>query len=216
LFVGGLAFTQMASAHECTTNPETGVEECGPAAVYPDWRPNYIPLMDLRDRESEQERRDAQRWRDENGCETQYCVWADPTLSVDDEAGPATVHAGTAGDHSLGEAAHSDEGHEDNEFGNHDTHGGAIYADVCLGSDEGASYEGNAGACTGMQDTQVGVTVVDHLTCPAGCADEYHIVRPLDPEYTQEQVDESITATQTAVSDPVRHICGYEYADPSC
>jgi hypothetical protein len=43
-----------------------------------------------------------------------------------------------------------------------------------------------------------------------GCADEYHVVRPLDQDYTQTQVDNSVRDTQTAVSDPQRHLCGYE------
>jgi len=210
VLVGFAVMAPRAEAHECTYDENGEVIECHPADVYPDWRPNYVPVMDLEDRNDEEQKRDAQRWRDENGCDTQFCVWAKPSGSVDDESGPATLHAGSAGDHSLLEGAHSDEGHEDNEFGNHDTHGGSIYADMCAGSDAGTSYDGQAGECEGPEDTQVGITIVDHLTCPMGCADEYHVVRPLDQDYTQTQVDNSVRDTQTAVSDPQRHLCGYE------
>lgn len=224
LVVGGLLFTVVglavlapaALAHECPAGTGPTSPECQPAAVYPDWRPNYVPVMDLQDRSDEQQKRDAQRWRDENGCHGQFCVWADPSGSVDDEAGPGTLHAGSAGDHSLGEGAHSDEGHEQNEFGNHDTHGGSIYADICAGSDAGTSYEGRAGDCTGPEDTQVGITIVDHLTCPMGCMDEYHVVRPLDSDYTEAQVANSARDTETALSDPQRHLCGYEQYDSAC
>lgn len=216
VMVLGLAgvLANQAVAHQCTTT--TTAEECEPTDVYPNWRDNIVPVADLADRDDEEQRRDAQRWRDENGCLTQYCVWADPTASVDDGDGPLTVHGGTAGDHSLGEAAHSDEGHVDDEFGNHDSHGGAIYVDLCLGSDAGGSYEDQAGACTGMQDTQAGITVVDHLTCPIGCADEYHVVRPLDQPYTEEQLADSQRDLGEIGDDPQRYACGYEEYGSSC
>lgn len=233
LFVAGLpVFQQIASAHACTEPapaeetgkkpkkhdppPEPSEPECGPTDVYPNWRDNFVPLFDLADRDDEQQKRDAQRWRDENGCENQFCIWANPSGSVDDPEGPATLHAGMAGEHALGEAAHSDENHSDTEFGNHDSHGGSIYADVCLGTDNGTSYEDNAGACEDMYDTQVGITVVDHLTCPAGCADEYHVIRPLDAEYTQEQANDSQRDIGEIAADPQRYICGYEEQGSAC
>lgn len=221
-----------ALAHQCSTtteepDPHPGrghgrpgteepAEECGPTDVYPNWRGNYVPLFDLADRDDEQQRRDAQRWRDENGCDSQFCTWADPSASVNDPEGPATLHAGIAGDHTLTEGAHADEGHADSEFGNHDSHGGAVYVDVCAGTDAGTSHEGQAGACTGPQDTQVGITVVDHLPCPAGCADEYHVVRPADPAYTQEQVNDSQRDIGEVAADPQRWACGYEEQGSSC
>lgn len=227
LALGGLAIgAAVVQAHACTTTttpapepdkkpkkgeeppPPTTTEECGPTDVYENWRDNYLPLFDLADRDDEQQKRDAQRWRDENGCENQFCIWAEPSASRDDPG--ATFHGGTAGEHALGEAAHSDEGHPDNEFGNHDSHGGAIYLDVCAGTDDGTSYEDNAGACSGPEDTQAGITVVDHLTCPAGCADEYHVVRPLDTPYTQEQLSDSQRDLGEAAADPKGHLCGYE------
>lgn len=196
--------------------PQEPEETCGPTDVYPNWRDNYVPLFDLADREDEQQRRDAQRWRDENGCDTQFCTWADPSVSVNDPEGPATLHAGIAGDHTLTEGAHDDEGHDGSEFGNHDSHGGAVYADVCAGTDAGTSHEGQAGACTGPQDTQVGITVVDHLDCPAGCADEYHVVRPLDPAYTEEQASDSQRDLAAVAADPQRWACGYEEQGSAC
>ena len=233
LVVGGLPVLQMSAfAHACTEPapqeetdkkpkkkdppPPPSEPECGPTDVYPNWRDNVVPAFDLADRDDEQQKRDAQRWRDENGCEKQFCIWASPSGSVDDPEGPATIHAGMAGEHALGEAAHSDEDHTDTEFGNHDSHGGSIYADICLGTDNGTSYEDNAGSCEDMYDTQVGITVVDHLTCPAGCADEYHIVRPLDPEYTQEQMADSQRDIGEIAADPQRYACGYEEMGSAC
>jgi hypothetical protein len=196
--------------------PPPAEEECGPTDVYPNWRDNVVPLFDLEDRDDEQQKRDAQRWRDENGCETQFCIWANPSGSVDDEAGPATFHAGMAGEHALGEAAHSDEGHTDDEFGNHDSHGGTIYADVCLGTDAGTSYEDNAGACEDIYDSQVGIVIVDHLTCPAGCADEYHVIRPTDPAFTRAQLEDSQRDIGEIAADPQRYACGYEEQGSAC
>ena len=196
--------------------PEPTEPECGPTDVYPNWRDNVVPLFDLEDRDDEQQKRDAQRWRDENGCEKQFCIWANPSGSVDDEAGPGTLHAGMAGEHALGEAAHSDEGHTDDEFGNHDSHGGSIYADICLGTDAGTSYEDHAGACEDMYDSQVGIVVVDHLTCPAGCMDEYHVIRPTDPAFTQGQLADSQRDIGEIAADPQRYACGYEEQGSAC
>ncbi len=215
---GVAAFNQAVQAHACT-EPAPGEEvpaECGPTDVYPNWRDNLVPLFDLEDRDDEQQKRDAQRWRDENGCEKQFCIWANPSGSVDDHEGPATIHAGMAGEHALGEAAHSDEDHSDTEFGNHDSHGGSIYADVCLGTDAGTSYEDHAGACEDMYDSQVGITIVDHLTCPAGCADEYHVIRPTDPAFTAAQVEDSQRDTGEIAADPQRYACGYEERGSAC
>ena len=234
LCIAGLPVLEMAAhAHACTEPapaeetdgkkpkkkdppPPPDEPECGPTDVYPNWRDNFIPLFDLADRDDEQQKRDAQRWRDENGCEKQFCIWANPSGSVDDPEGPATIHAGMAGEHALGEAAHSDEDHTDTEFGNHDSHGGSIYADICLGTDNGTSYENQAGACEDLNDTQVGITVVDHLTCPAGCADEYHVIRPLDTAYTQEQMADSQRDIGEIAADPQRYVCGYEEQGSAC
>ena len=233
LSMAGLGFLQQAvQAHACTEPaaqeetgkkpkkndppPEPAEPECEPSGVYPNWRDNVVPLFDLEDRDDEQQKRDAQRWRDENGCQQQFCTWANPSGSVDDPEGPLTLHAGTAGEHALGEAAHSDEGHADDEFGNHDTHGGSIYADICLGTDDGTSFEGQAGACEDVYDSQVGITVVDHLTCPAGCMDEYHVIRPTDPESTQHQLEDSQRDAGEIAADPQRYACGYEEQGSAC
>lgn len=172
LIAGGIA-----SAHECT-NPNDP-EDCHPTTVYPNWRGNRVPFFGLNDRENPEERREAQRWRDEWGCKQQFCVWADFSNSVNSRT-PNEIHAGLAGDHSfLGEAAHQSEGHGSQE-GNHDSHGGAIYADICLAESHDTSYEGQPGECDeGLEDNQVGLVVLDHNPCPA-CEDNYHLVRPLD------------------------------------
>jgi hypothetical protein len=74
---------------------------------------------------------------------------------------------------------------------------------VCLATNPDSKY-----CDDGVEDTQVGVTIVDHLTCPMGCADEYHVVRPLDGDYTARQMEDSQAAVETIAADPVRHICG--------
>src|SRR5688572_21400750 len=146
------------SAHECADRPTRPgakapvTNECEDTAVAPNWRDPYVPLFSLPDHEDEDQRRDAQRWRDEWGCDTQHCVWVKDNTSVDGGQ-PAGVHAGTAADHSMFEVAHQSEDHGSAES-NHDAHGGAIYLDVCLASEAGTSYEGQAGACTGPEDTQ--------------------------------------------------------------
>jgi hypothetical protein len=189
--------------------------------VYEDWRPNYVPLFDLPDRdeqgegtEGERQRRDAQRWREEcaNGDqERQQCAWYYGGFSVVpydtdvDGPRPNEVHVGFAANHCfLAEAAHDCDSHEDNEFGTHDSHGGAIYADVCLSQNPDSKY-----CDDGLTDTQVGVTIVDHLTCPMGCADEYHVVRPFDIDYTERQMEGSQEAIARIAADPVRHVCGH-------
>jgi hypothetical protein len=205
---------QQAMAHQCTNDDPP---ECHDTPVYEDWRPNYVPLFDLTERDDEQ-RRNAQRWREEcrNGDqERQQCAWfyggtsARPYPTDVDNPRPNEVHVGYAANHCfLAEAAHDCDSHEDNEFGTHDPHGGAIYADVCLATNPDSKY-----CDDGLEDTQVGVTVVDHLPCPLGCADEYHLVRPFDTEYTNEQMEDSQEATARIAADPVRHLCGHpEYS----
>jgi len=203
-----------AYAHECTYDPDTGEEiECHDTPVADDWRGNFVPVAGVNDRE--ESRKETQRWRDEYGCDTQYCQWVNYQGSVSDGS-PQSVHAGMAADHSMFEAAHSSEQHDEGEFNNHDSHGGALYVDICVTSDEGTSYEDHPGACEGPEDTQAGYTHVDHLTCPMGCLDEYHVVKPLDPEYTQEQADNSIAEAQADVADPKRWLCGYEEKGSAC
>lgn len=212
-----------ASAHECTdpNNPAT----CHPTPVYPNWRGQYVPLFGVNDTRCEDEtckenRRREQRWRDEWGCDVQWCTWADIQFSglpfTSGDGQPMSVHTGMAADHSFGELAHTTEGHGTQE-GNHDSHGGSVYADVCLASDEGTSYDGQPGECGGVEDTQAGANIVDHNPCgppineiPLPCFDEYHVVRPLDPAYTQEQMEESQEEIQRDVEDPHEYLCGYE------
>ena len=211
LFVLGLAIvglssiaSSVASAHECTEEDP----DCHPTPVYDHWRDSYVPLFVNQDKDDPAKRQEAQRWRDEWGCDAQFCAWAKPSGSVASDGQPQSLHAGMAADHSLLEAAHDSEHHGEGE-GNHDAHGGALYADVCLSSEEGTSYEGQAGDCTRPEDTQVGVVIMDHLDCPLGCADEYHDVRPLDTEYTLAQMQDSQDNIAEIAADPHTYVCGY-------
>jgi len=237
---GGLFVTiQAAQAHECPDGDwDPDSETCYETRVYEDWRDNYVPLFDLEDRgdedgNGEQQRHDAQRWRDEchNGVEyRQHCGWFyggnsalfyEESDGQDDDHGddpqvplgrPNEVHVGYAATHCfLAEGAHDCDRHGTNEFDTHDSHGGALYADVCISENEDSTY-----CDDGPKDTQAGVTIVDHLTCPMGCFDEYHVVRPLDAEYTSEQMENSAADTETALSDPQRHLCGHPENGSRC
>jgi hypothetical protein len=53
------------------------------------------------------------------------------------------------------------------------------------------------------------VTIVDHLDCPNGCFDEYHVVRPADAEYTEAQATNTQAALGEIADDPQGHVCGY-------
>ncbi len=228
MFVG----IRAASAHQCPDGYAPDDPECQETAVYDDWRPNYVPLFDLSDREDqadggagEQQRYDAQRWRDECNNGDQYrqqCAWVYGGQSVQpyddsDPAGstprPNELHVGYAANHCfLAEGAHDCDNHgDDNEFDTHDSHGGALYADVCLSANPDSKY-----CDDGPEDTQAGVTIVDHLGCPFGCFDEYHVVRPLDTAHTQDQMADSATAIEGIANDPQRHLCGYEDKGSAC
>ncbi len=219
-----------AHAHECDDPDDR--ETCRESETVPNWRDgNYIPLFDLEDRDDEQQRRDAQRWREE--CSdgdpqseeyrsSQLCAWAyggqsntpndgsDPTDP--NSFSPNEFHVGFGASHCfLGEFAHQCE-HHDAERGEgvHDTHGGAIYVDVCLTENPESKY-----CDDGMKDTQVGVTIMDHNPCGTvvpivACTDEYHVIRPFDPEYTQAQMEDSAEYAQRIAEDPVLYLCGYE------
>lgn len=224
LVAGLLVGVGAAQAHQCEQPKKNKAAECRDTAVYPDWRPNYIPLFDLPNRDDpdagEQERYEAQRWRDEcddddgDGVEEQrqQCQWLYGGTSVQeyptDQDGPRPneLHVGYAANHCfLAEGAHDCDRHDaDNEFNTHDSHGGAVYADICL------SPNPDSRRCDdGMQDTQIGVTVVDHLDCPFGCFDEYHLVRPFDGDHTAAQMEDSQAAIGTIAADPKVHVCGY-------
>ena len=231
LFVVGvmgsmLVGVRLADAHQCPEPKHDGKvkrgEECHETEVYDDWRSNYVPLFDLPDRDQqddgsdgEQQRRDAQRWREEcadGDQERQQCAWyyggtsGMPYGTDEDGPRPNEVHVGFAATHCfLAEAAHDCDAHGDsNQFATHDSHGGATYVDLCLTPNPDSKY-----CDDGPEDTQIGVTSVDHLTCPMGCMDEYHVVRPLDMEYTQAQMDDSQAAILAIPSDPVTYVCGY-------
>ncbi len=219
LFVG----IHAASAHQCPDPYAPDDPACEETAVYDDWRPNYVPLFDLSDRDDEngtgeEQRRDAQRWRDEcadDGEYRQQCAWvyggqsaksygeSDPTGGT---PRPNELHIGFAATHCfLAENFHDCDAHgSSDQFATHDSHGGAVYADVCLSANPDSQH-----CDDGLEDTQAGVTVVDHLDCPAGCFDEYHVVRPLDADYTQAQTEDSAAAVGYIADDPQRHLCGY-------
>lgn len=219
---------QAVQAHECPEQYQPDDPECTETQVYDDWRPNYVPLFDLADRDGadgEQQRYDAQRWRDEchnNGEYRQQCAWyygGNSAMFYDETDGddpylplsrPNEAHVGYAATHCfLAEGAHDCDRHGQNEFDAHDSHGGAIYADVCLSKNRDSKY-----CDDGLMDTQAGVTIVDHLTCPTGCFDEYHVVRPFDTEYTEKQMANSVEYLGSL--DPQRHLCGYEDKGSRC
>lgn len=188
------------------------------------------------DIDSDDARYDAQRWRDEcaqTGQEeaNQFCIWADFGTSFFDDEGfaalcpapidesgvhpictePNEVHAGGAGSHCfLFEFAHQCEDHyagEESE-GVHDAHGGAAWVDACLAANPDSKY-----CDDGIEDTQVGVTVMDHNPCGApipivNCIDEYHQVRPLDTDATQDQMEDSGEYIGEIADDPATYLCG--------
>jgi len=223
LGIGALA----ASAHECT-NPDDP-NDCHKTPVMPNWRDgNYIPLFDLEDRDDPEQRSDAQRWReecsyyDENGDyhSRQQCVWVYGGTSFfpdDGNMSPNELHIGTGASHCfLFEFAHQCQNHDDGE-GTHDAHGGAAYVDICLQENPESKY-----CDEGMKDTQVGVTIMDHNGCGvvvpiAACTDEYHVIRPFDTEYTEEQMNDSAEYTQRIAEDPHLYLCGYDqYGGDDC
>lgn len=235
---GILTLGGAASAHECTDDPNTEQQpdECHDTPVMPNWRGTYVPLFDLEDREDESQRYDAQRWRDEcdNGNETatdgsyqsrQQCAWLyGGTSGFEDDNGnlsPNELHFGFAATHCfLFEFAHQcSDGHDGDVQGEgvHDAHGGATYVDVCLQPNPESKY-----CDDGMKDTQVGVTIMDHNPCGTvvpivACTDEYKVVRPLDTEYTQAQMDNSVEQTQEILDDPYTWLCGYgQYGGDEC
>lgn len=218
-----------ALAHECGYDPQNP-ELCRETPVMPNWRGTYVPLFDIEDREDESQRYDAQRWRDEcaNGDPNspdyqsrQQCQWAYGGTSLfpnreNDERSPNELHAGFAATHCfLFEFAHQCEDHDAARGeGVHDAHGGATYVDVCLTANPESKY-----CDDGLEDTQVGVTVMDHNPCGTvvpivACTDEYKVVRPLDIAYTQAQMDNTVEDTQAIVADPYTWACGFEqYGD---
>ena len=200
---------------------------CKPTPVMPNWRDGFVPLFDLEDRDDPNQRYEAQRWRDE--CEhhdrewSQQCAWYYGGTSgfaneENGETAPNEAHVGFAATHCfLFEFAHQCEGH-DESLGEsvHDAHGGALYADVCLERNSESHY-----CQLGLTDTQFGVTVMDHFPCGGPvpiyqCTDEYHVIRPFDTEYTQEQMADSQRDAQEIPADPHRYLCGFGPGAEEC
>lgn len=231
LVVGGLGgIRQAAQAHVCD-DPQNQAT-CEDTPVMPNWRDNYVPLFDLENRNDEQQRYDAQRWRDE--CDNQQqCVWAETGTSLfetgslldgDPPEGlgsPNEAHIGMAASHCfLAEAAHQCEDHDPaSGEGVHDAHGGAVYADACLTQNSDPAT--NKWCNDGMTDTQVGVTIMDHNPCGTlipivACTDEYHVIRPFDQPYTDAQKADSQAALAAIVADPATYICGHHDSGQDC
>jgi hypothetical protein len=209
-----------AEAHTCDPN----TDECEDTPVMENWRDQYVPVFGLEDREDEQQRYDAQRWRDE--CDNQQqCAWAEGGNSATGGS-PNELHVGYAATHCfLGEAAHQCEDHtgsgdpDNPNEGVHDAHGGALYADVCLAQNNDPTT--NKWCDDGVEDTQVGVTIMDHFGCGifvpiASCTDEYHVVRPADEAYTNAQMEDTAAAPGEISGDPASYICGNHVSGASC
>jgi len=217
----------LVDAHECTYdgdgNEQGNEVECHETPVVENWRDgNYVPLFDIADRDDEQQRRDAQRWRDEcqgfdangNYQDNQQCAWAEGGTSLFADEGdphPNELHAGFAASHCfLFEFAHDCSDHDARRGeGVHDAHGGATYVDVCLTANAESKW-----CDDGMTDTQAGLTVMDHNACGTiipivACTDEYHVIRPFDAAYTEEQMSDSAAYIPRIIEDPELYLCGY-------
>jgi hypothetical protein len=225
-----------ASAHYCPDN-DPDSPECRNTPVSQEWRDyDYVPVFDAPDRHDDT-RVQYQRWRDEYGCRTEWCTWADFSISfVPSDGDPSGIptpnefHIGAAGDHSLTEGAHQTEDHTvdgcDGQSGNcegiHDAHGGTAYADVCFTENQGGgrSVHDPDSCDDGMKDTEIGVVIVDKNPCggitfgiPVPCMDEYHILRPLDDDYSARQRDFDQQQVQGIMNDPDAYLCGNENAE---
>ncbi|MGH7897633.1 MAG: hypothetical protein ACREQQ_06755 [Candidatus Binatia bacterium] len=120
----------------------------------------------------------------------------------DDPSGrgaPTSLHAGTAGDHSLLGAAHSNTDHSSYpEQGNHDSHGGSTWVDLYADPEEPSK----------TRDSRAGVVIMDHLGCEFGCSDEYHTAYAADPERTIFQAGEAPDQAEFVAEDPDRWLFG--------
>ncbi|HEX9774159.1 MAG TPA: hypothetical protein VGB83_01075 [Actinomycetota bacterium] len=215
-----------SSAHTCDTDVPD--ESCEESKAVEDWRGSYVPLFEPVDN-SREARFDQQRWHEEcakpDGESAQMCQWAYGGVSAFPNRGttespgettPNELHVGFAASHCfLFEFAHQCEDHaEERGEGVHDRHGGAIYIDIC-----GTPNLQSKHCRNGIVDTQIGITVIDHNACGTfvpivACTDEYHVLRPFDPDYTQAQMEQSLDAIQVALADPKAFLrewfCGHE------
>lgn len=211
-------FTDTAEAHVCDPADPASCQE---TPVVDNWRDNYVPLFDLADRDDPDQRREAQRWREECGNQ-QQCAWLYSGSSANGSGAPNEVHAGTGASHCFAfELFHDCSDHACSETCDpaHDSHGGAIYVDVCLAENDDPALGTHCD--DGLSDTQAGVTVVDHNPCGivvpvAACTDEYHVVRPLDDAYTATQVQNTRDSVDLIAADPARYLCGHHPSGQNC
>ena len=220
----------IAEAHYCPDgDPDS--PECTDTPPSQEWRDNYVPLFDAPNR-NDGSQTEYQRWRNEHGCTSQLCTWGDVSLSImpaDGDIGPMPeeAHVGVAGNHSLTEGAHQSEDHSCGHHheaceGIHDRHGGTAYADICLApNDGGGGSVHDPDSCDdGTSDTEVGIVIVDKNPCgtvplgfPVPCMDEYHIVRPFDSDFTNQQLAATPGGVERIASDPNRYVCGNENSE---
>ncbi|MGH7897632.1 MAG: hypothetical protein ACREQQ_06750 [Candidatus Binatia bacterium] len=112
---------------------------------------------------------------------------------------PSSIHYNHSPDHAWLGLAHSSSQHGDTEFSSHDTHGGTIWADIYLPSEDDP---------TRTRDSNAGNSIIEHLGCPT-CTDEYHEVWA-DPERTIFQIGEIPGQTEQVGRNPDRWIGGHQ------
>jgi hypothetical protein len=111
---------------------------------------------------------------------------------------PSQFSLANSADHSWLALAHSPDDHGPGEFDQHDTHGGSIWADVYLPTNEDHK----------VRDSNAGVFILDHLGCTFGCLDEYHQFYA-DPERLIFQVGEIPNQAEFVGRDPDRYVFGF-------
>jgi hypothetical protein len=233
VIAAALGVNGAAIAHQCEENGDPAGQECQNTPPVDNWRDSYVPLFEPLDREDGDARYGYQRWHEE--CDNQQmCGWAEggtsffsPDWAPDEQyPTPNELHVGFAATHCfLFEAQHDCSDHApgpDSSDPVHDSHGGAIFIDLCVTPNPDSSQGG--GHCTnGLPDTTVGLLIVDHNSCGifvpiASCTDEYHIWKPFDPDYTMAQMARSQAAFEALMDDPqtwlVNYFCGRpEYSE---
>lgn len=222
-----------ASAHECPQDgPPPDENACRDTEPVDNWRGSYLPVFEPVGRDDPSVRYHLQRWHDE--CDNQQqCTWVENGFSVmpngDEEIpSPNEIHVGTAATHCfLGEAAHDCSDHKRGASSSdpvHDSHGGAIFIDLCLAPNPDTSH-GNGLCQNGIEDTTIGLIIVDHNPCGTfvpivACTDEYHVWKPFDQAYTEEQMAMTQAHIEDFLADPetwvVNWFCGNPQYSQNC